>query len=468
MQAVAEPETHTATVAPEVQALVDLAAAVQETGPGASPRVAQLRRDGREAFARQGFPTLRQEEWRFTNVKPIANGGFEPVPASVLGALPEVAPGVIELIDRYRFDGGLHLVFVDGHFRPELLVPADLPEGVTVLPLAEAIQQGAEGVEAHLGRYANVDDSPFTALNTAFLASAGAGGAFVHARRNVLVEVPIQVIFVAVTPGSVSFPRNLFVADEGAQVTVVETYIGMEGPAGESEHVFTNPVTEAVCGPNAFLDHYKVQREPRHAFHVATQQSYSDRAAVFRSHNISLGGKLVRNDLNGYLDGEGGDCTLNGLYLVDGRQHVDNHMKVDHAKPHCTSHELYKGILDGHGRAVFNGLIHVHKDAQKTDAKQTNRNLLLSPNALANSNPQLEIFADDVRCTHGSTVGQLDEEAIFYLRSRGISAEAASSLLTYAFASELVERIRVDAVRQDLEEFLFSRLPGGEIVRQAV
>jgi Fe-S cluster assembly protein SufD len=187
-----------------------------------------------------------------------------------------------------------------------------------------------------------------------------------------------------------------------------------------------------------------------------------------RSHSITLGGGLVRNDLGGVLDAEGSDLTLNGLYLATGRQHIDNHMRVDHAKPHCTSHELYKGVLEGHARTVFNGLIYVHPDAQKTDAKQSNQNLLLSPDAMANSNPQLEIFADDVRCTHGSTVGQLDDDAIFYLRSRGIGKEAARSLLTYAFASELVAGIRVDVLRAELEEFLFHRLPKGEVVRQAI
>jgi Fe-S cluster assembly protein SufD len=193
-----------------------------------------------------------------------------------------------------------------------------------------------------------------------------------------------------------------------------------------------------------------------------------DRSSSLSSHSISLGGALVRNDVNALLDGPGSDTILNGLYMIGGRQFVDNHMRVEHAKPHCTSHELYKGVLDGKARAVFNGLIHVRHGAQKTDAKQSNRNLLLSPDAVANSNPQLEIFADDVRCTHGSTVGQLDDDAIFYLRSRGIGEDAARSLLTYAFASDIAERVKVPAVRRDLEEYLFTRLPKGEVVRQAV
>ena len=227
-------------------------------------------------------------------------------------------------------------------------------------------------------------------------------------------------------------------------------------------------MTELVAGPGAVIDHYKVQRESLGGLHMATFQVQAERASRPSSHSISIGGGLVRNDVNAMLDGEGIDCILNGLYFADGRQVVDNHMRVEHAKPHCASHELYKGVLDGKARAVFNGLIHVHKGAQKTDAKQSNRNLLLSRDAIANSNPQLEIFADDVRCTHGSTVGQLDDDAVFYLRSRGIGAEAARSLLTYAFASDIVERIKVLPVRRDLEEFLFARLPMGEVVRQAV
>jgi Fe-S cluster assembly protein SufD len=211
-----------------------------------------------------------------------------------------------------------------------------------------------------------------------------------------------------------------------------------------------------------------VQRESRDAFHVATFQLHQERSSAFSSHSISLGGALVRNDVNAVLDGEGADSILNGLYMIGGQQFVDFHMRVEHAKAHCTSHELFKGILDGRARSVFNGLIHVHKGAQKTDAKQSNRNLLLSKEAIANSNPQLEIYADDVRCTHGSTVGQLDDDAVFYLRSRGIGEEAARSLLTYAFASDIVERIKVEAVRHDLEEFLFTALPKGEVVRQAV
>jgi Fe-S cluster assembly protein SufD len=253
------------------------------------------------------------------------------------------------------------------------------------------------------------------------------------------------------------------VAGEASQATVVETYAGLAPGA-----YLSCSVTEVVAGPGAVIDHYKVQRESRGAFHLSTLAVRQERDANFFSHAVSSGGAITRNDVGAVLAGEGGSCTLNGLYLADGEQLVDNHMRVDHVAPHCFSYELYKGVLDGRARSVFNGLIHVHPGAQKTDAKQSNRNLLLSRAAIANSNPQLEIFADDVRCTHGSTVGQLDDDAIFYLRSRGIGEEAARSLLTYAFASDVVARVKVEAVRHDLEEFLFTRLPKGEVVRQAV
>jgi Fe-S cluster assembly protein SufD len=352
------------------------------------------------------------------------------------------------------------LVFVNGRLSARLSSLGELPAGVIVASLAEALEKAPDKVEPWLGQHARFDDHPFVALNTAFLRD----GALVWVPRGVIVEKPIHLMFVSSSTGTepiVTFPRNLFVAGENSQVTLVETY------AGEGAY-FTCPVTELVAGPASVVDHYKVQIESREAFHMATFQIEAERSCTPSSHSISIGGALVRNDVNAVLDGEGIDCILNGLYLAEGRQVIDNHMRVEHAKPHCASHELYKGVLDGAARSVFNGLIHVHPGAQKTDAKQSNRNLLLSSSAIANSNPQLEIFADDVKCTHGSTVGQLDEDAIFYLRSRGIGQEAARSLLTYAFASDIVERIKVEPVRRDLEEFLFARLPQGEVVRQAV
>src|SRR6202163_2121384 len=387
--------------------------------------VRALRRAGLERFATLGFPTTRQEEWRLTNVAPIAHGTFHRSQGDPNAIAPEqIAP--------YDFPAAARLVFVDGHFSSRLSSTAEtatLPAGVVVTSLAAALAATPGLVEPWLGQLAGFEQQPFVALNTAFLGD----GAFIYIPRGATSGL-IHILFLSSSEdgrATVSYPRNLFVAGENSQLTVVEPYAGTGA-------YFNCPVTELVAGPNSVVDHYKVQRESREAFHVATFQVQAERDSVPRSHSISLGGGLVRNDVNAVLAGEGIDCILNGLYLVDGRQHVDNHMRVEHAKPHCSSHELYKGVLDGKGRAVFNGLIHVHPGAQKTDAKQSNRNLLVSREAVANSNPQLEIYADDVKCTHGSTVGQLDADAVFYLRSRGISRVEARALLTFAFANDII------------------------------
>ena len=424
-------------------------------------RVAEMRRRAIERFAAVGFPTRDEEEWRFTNVAPIVRASFRPASDDASGlSIESVAPWVFA-------GAAARLTFVDGRFAPTLSFVGDLPDGVFVGRLAEAIEAQREEVSQHLGEHRpgnRADTHAFAALNAALFRD----GACLLLPRGARIEAPIQLLHVA-TGGTMSFPRNLIVLGEDAQATVVETYGGIGGRAGiETGESLTVPVTEIVANANANLRHVKVQREEREAFHVAAFELHQERSSRVASHSISLGGGIVRNDLHAVLAGEGADCVLNGLYLVEGRQLVDNHMRVEHAAAHCDSHELYKGVLDGKARAVFNGLIHVHPETQKTDAKQSNHNLLLSSEAIANSNPQLEIYADDVKCTHGSTVGQLNEDAIFYLRSRGIGIEAARSLLTYAFASELVERIPVEPVRHALEEFLFARLPGGEVVRQAV
>ncbi len=407
-------------------------------------RIGKLRHEAFERFIELGFPTVRQEQWRFTNVAPIARTEFK-----LQVSTDQVREGDLA---RYRYADCAQLAVVNGQFRPDLSRVDGLPKGVVACGLVEALERYPEKVEPHLGRFAHFDEQPFVALNTAFLKD----GVFLYVPANVVVETPINIVVVgrpAHDPVAF-FPRNLFVAEENSQVSVVEQYVTL----GEGTYL-NSPVTEVVSGPNAVIDHYKLERESVDVFHTATFQLYQDRDSNFSSHSISWGGAIVRNDVNATLDGEGAQAILNGLYIVEGTQLVDNHMRVDHTKPHCDSHELYKGILDGRARAVFSGLIHVHPGAQKTDAKQTNRNLLLSREALCNSHPQLEIFADDVKCTHGSTVGQLDDRAVFYLRSRGIGEEAARSLLTYAFASDIVSRIKIQPVKQDLEEFLFRRLP---------
>jgi Fe-S cluster assembly protein SufD len=342
-------------------------------------------------------------------------------------------------------DEGYRLVFVNGFFAPHLSSTA----GLTGLCQNLGSVAGAhpERLE-HLAQHAAYEDNAFTALNTAFLQD----GCFLQVPAGKVVERPIHLLFLstATTAPTVSYPRNLIVVGNGSQVTIVESYIG------QKDAYFTNAVTEIVAGENAVIDHYKLQQEGLEAFHVATLQIHQSRNSNFSSHFVSLGCGLVRNDVNAVLDGEGCECTLNGLYMGRGSQHVDNHTFIDHAKPHCTSHELYKGILKDRARGVFNGKIYVHQDAQKTDAKQTNQTLLLSDDAVINTKPQLEIYADDVKCTHGATVGQLSDEALFYLRSRGIGQEAARGLLTYAFANDIIGRIKVAPIRARLEEVLLA------------
>ena len=287
------------------------------------------------------------------------------------------------------------------------------------------------------------------ALNTANFQD----GLLIRIAKGAVIEQPIHLLFESSANGkpTVSHPRTLILAGADSHATIVETYQGSGGA------YFTNAVTELVAGDNAVIDHYKLQTESQQAFHVATLQVQVGRGANFRSHSISFGGALVRNDINAVLS-EGCECTLNGLYLVSGEQHIDNHTTIDHAKPHAASHELYKGILDGHSSAVFSGKILVRKDAQKTDAKQTNKNLVLSEEAVINTKPELQIHADDVRCTHGATIGQLDPEAIFYLQSRGIGLAEARNLLIFAFARDIVDRIKVAPLREELERTLLEKL----------
>jgi Fe-S cluster assembly protein SufD len=299
-------------------------------------------------------------------------------------------------------------------------------------------------VECYLGRHADFDRNPFVALNTAFLGNV----TILTIPRNAVIEQPIEIACES-ADGTVAHPRTLILVGANAHCTIVETYKG----AGK---YLTNAVTEILVGERAVVDHYKVQQESVTAFHISTLQATIGRSATFSSHSTSLGGALVRNDANATLS-EGSDATLNGLYIVNGTQHVDNHTLIDHTMPHGTSHEIYKGILDGKAHAVFNGKIIVRQDAQKTDSKQTNKNLVLSDDAVVDTKPELQIFADDVRCTHGATIGQLDAEALFYLQSRGIGKREARRLLTYAFAQDVVDRIKVQSLRDSLERILFEK-----------
>ena len=322
-------------------------------------------------------------------------------------------------------------------------------------PLARSIGESADVVESHLTRAAAADRYAFTALNTAFLLD----GAFVFVPAGVIVDAPIHCVFMSTAEEqpTAAHPRVLVVIGAGSRATIVESYSGR----GSSAY-FTNAVTEVFAGENATVDHYKLQQENAAAAHIGALYLRAERHAKVSCHSINLGGSLVRNDVVAVLDGEGGECALNGLclYLADDRRVVDNHTTIDHAKPHCGSREIYKGILADHARAVFNGKIIVRPDAQKTDAKQTNKALLLSEDAQINTKPQLEIFANDVKCTHGAAIGQMDDEAIFYLRARGLDEPEARRMLIRAFAGDVLGRMPIEALGARLDEELMRRLPG--------
>jgi Fe-S cluster assembly protein SufD len=394
-----------------------------------------------------GFPTTRDEDFRFTNVAPITVRAY---PAA------DVPPAraALEALRAEASVPGLNaheIVFVNGRFAPELSDIAALPAGVRLTSLASSIGADAALVESLWGATIKFQMQGFTALNAALASD----GAILVVDPDVVVERPIHLVYLSSAPAPFgAHVRNLIRVGHHAQVRVVESYTGEAG-----QEYFTNAITEVVGADESKVEYCRVQRESMAAHHVSGTHLHLGRAAVFASESLSLGGAIVRNDVNAVLDAEGIHCTLNGLYLVDGDRLIDNHTTIDHAKPHCESHELYKGILDDRGKGVFNGKIFVRQDAQKTDAKQTNKVMLLSDDATIDTKPQLEIFADDVKCTHGATIGQLDAAQMFYLKSRGIGDAHAQAILLHAFAADIVERIEVDALREHLERLLLDRLP---------
>ncbi len=352
-------------------------------------------------------------------------------------------------ISKFLFDNikDNHLVFVNGFYSEELSRIENITKGVVVKNLAKAIEENSEIVEKHFGKYAEVEGQIFTSLSAAFTSD----GAFVFVPDGKVVGEPIHVLFINDSNGIeiLSQPRNLFVAGKNSQVTIIEHYISLD----ESIY-FTNTVTEFIADENSIVDHIKLQEESKNAFHIARMEVDQERSSNFTSHSISLGASIARNDFNSKFNDVGGECMMNGLFLTDGSQLFDTHTLIDHAKPNCNSHEHYKGILDGKSRGVFNGKVIVRQDAQKTNAFQENNNIILSDEALVNTKPQLEIFADDVKCSHGATIGQLDDESMFYLNSRGIGKEKAKAILIHAFASDVLTSIKIKEVREYLEEIL--------------
>ena len=401
----------------------------------------RLRTTAMERFSELGFPSVKDEEWKYTNVAPIARMRLQLKSAA---ARLDVADFAVPEARESQ------LVFVNGKLQSDQSSLAALTDDVTAVDLLEACgsERGAL-VREHLSRSADYISSGFTALNTGFISD----GVFLHIPRNVAVTQPIHLLFISDGAEAVTFPRVLIVAEQNSSATIIESYLG----PGGTEY-FTNAVVEIILKDGAKLEHYRVQREGGDAFHVATTVADLGPNASYNTTAINLGGKLSRHDVRTLMNHQGAECWVDGLYLVTDNQHTDTHSVIDHRKPHCTSHQLYKGILDGKSRAVFNGKIFVRHDAQKTDAMQTNKNLLRSNEARVDTKPQLEILADDVKCAHGAAVGQIEEEELFYLETRGIHPDLARNLLTYGFAEEVINKIKVESIKQQLDEAVLNRL----------
>jgi len=421
----------------------------QKNGAGRGPAwLKELRESAIASFGKLGFPTTRDEDWKYTNVDSIVSTVFERGGGITKGAGAVGADEILAL--SFTAPTSNRLVFINGAYAPELSSFCGLPRGARVESLAGALRGDDEVLHDHLSRYVRYREHSFAALNTAFVED----GALILVPKGKVIEEPIHLVFVSLGEDRpiVSHPRNLIVVEDASQARIVESHIGTGSGA-----YFANAVTEIVGGEGTSIEHCLLQREGDGGFHIGTLEAQLNRQCTLAAHCITLAGLLVRNDVHVLLNGEGSECSLNGLYLVDGKQHVDNHTEIEHCMPHAKSQELYKGILSGSARGVFDGKILVHKDAQKSDARQTNKNLLLSEGAVINTKPQLEIYADDVKCSHGSTVGQLDRDALFYLRSRGIDLAAAQSLLSYAFASDVISGVKIASLRDRLNDYLLSK-----------
>ena len=410
--------------------------------------IGRLRENAMARFEELGFPTTKEEEWKYTNVAPIARADFKPGIETPTGATSAKEFASFEITETKDSQ----LVFVNGQLRNDLSSLTALPPEVVALDLSQALgdERYSEIVRAQLARHADFVANAFTALNTAFIDQ----GAFVYIPKGVTVTTPLHLLFISDAETSqVTFPRVLVVAEENSDTTLIESYV-----SAHDSRYFTNAVVEVVLKNGARLEHYKVQREATQAFHVAMTAVGLGPSSSYDATTITFGSQLSRHDIHVTMDNEGAECWVDGLYLVTGTQHTDTHSVIDHRKPHCTSHQLYKGILDGKSRAVFNGKVFVRHNAQKTDAMQTNKNLLLSNDARVDTKPQLEILADDVKCAHGAAIGQIEEDALFYLETRGIHPDLARNLLTYGFAEEVIGKIKVESIRRQLDEAVLNRL----------
>ena len=416
---------------------------VRELSP-ASPWLELVRSSAIDRFEQLGFPSVREEEWKYTNLTTLAKENFAPA----------VSADQLEVGDVSRFaypeTDGAHLVVVNGFLREDLSVTTALGDVIaTDLFSAVADARYNKIIRKYLARNAGYHNSGLTALNTAFLQS----GVFLCIPKNVKLEKPLQITFIGGTANSANFPRVLVVAEENSSATLVENFV-----SSDEERYFTNAIAEVVLKDGAQLEHYRLQRDSKNAFHVSTTSAELGRASRYETTSINLGAQLSRHDVSVVMDHEGAETAVDGLYMVGSDQHTDTHSVIDHKQPHCNSRQLYKGILDGNAHAVFNGKIFVREGAQKTDAMQTNKNLLLSEKARVDTKPQLEIYADDVKCAHGAAVGQIDPEALFYLETRGIGPELGRSLLTYGFAEEVIAKIKIDSIRAELDQIVLQQL----------
>ena len=416
---------------------------VRELSP-AAPWLELVRGSAMDRFDQLGFPSVRDEEWKYTNLATLAKESFEPATSSERLDAGDV--------NRFAFPeaDGAHLVVVNGFLSEELSVTTGLAD-VVATDLFSAVDDARYNkiIRKYLARNAGYHNSGLTALNTAFIQS----GVFVYIPKNVKLDKPLQITFIGGTANSATFPRVLVVAEEHSSATLIENFV-----AGNEGHYFTNATAEIVLKDGAHLEHYRLQRESKKAFHVSTTSAELGRASRYATTSINLGAQLSRHDISVVLDHEGAETSVDGLYMVDSDQHTDTHSVIDHKQPHCNSHQLYKGILDGNSRAVFNGKIFVREGAQKTDAIQTNKNLLLSEKARVDTKPQLEIYADDVKCAHGAAVGQIDPEELFYLETRGIGPELGRSLLPYGFAEEVIAKIKLESIRAELDQIVLKQL----------
>lgn len=437
---------------PAVQRYADDYAALAARLPGHGVAWAEkIRREALERFRAAGFPTLRHEDWKYTNVAVVERRHFAPRGSPGEADAEAVAAHIFADLDADV------LVFVDGWYEAGLSRIDSLPAGASVRPLSAALAEDARWLGPHLASAAG--GSGFEALNAALWSD----GAAIRLEAGARLPRPVHLVFMATGGGHAAHVRNVVAAGEDSALTVIEHFVSLPGA-----EALTTVETRVEAGANAAVEHVKLLQEDAKSLHIAAIRAVQARDSRFTSHSVAMGAHLARNDIETRFAGPGAEATLNGLYLAAGRQHVDHHTRIDHAVPRCVSREYYRGILDGHGRGVFNGRVLVHEDAQQTDARQVNNNLLLSRDAEIDTKPQLEIFADDVKCAHGATVGQLDEDMLFYLRSRGVGEAAARSLLTYAFANDVLNRIRLEPVRLRLEQALLNRLPEGAAIRESL